>query len=226
MIVVFSGLPGAGKSLKLARVAIDILYRNKKLKKKFDRKLYTNLKFTQKVMDEFPDQIVEWEDPADLVKLRDCDILWDEIQVHLDSTQWQNMPLELKRWLQLHRHYGIDIYATSQDFAQVDKSARRLTQELIHITKLIGSPDKSATRPVIKHVWGICFLKTLDPTRYNEERSKFETTGIPMPMWISKKDIEIFDTTAEVKVGKYPPLRHIERYCEHDGCGHVKTVHV
>lgn len=228
MIIVISGLPGAGKSAQLARIAIGLLYRNKKYFKKSGvrRLLYTNLKLSSKVLAEFDGFVCEWVDPAQLTKIRDADVLWDEIATHLDATQWQNMSLELKRWLQQHRKFGIELYGTAQDFAQVDKSFRRLTSDLIHVTKIIGTRDKSATQPEVKRVFVISIKRTLDPQAYDEEKSKFSGGGLPWPMLITKKDIEIFDTNAEVKMGKYPPLRHIERECEDSGCGHVKTLHV
>jgi len=228
MIVVISGLPGAGKSLKLARTAIGLLYRNRRWAEKsgIKRKLYTNLKLSEPVMQEFEGFVEEWVDPAALTRIRNADVLWDEIATHLDATQWQNMSLELKRWLQQHRKFGIELYGTAQDFAQVDKSFRRLTSDLIHLTKFIGSRDKSATRPEVKYIWGLSLVQTLDPQAYDEAKSKFRSAGLPNFLWISRKDIEVFDTTAEVAVGKYPPLRHIERCCENHLCGHVKTLHV
>lgn len=229
MIIVLSGLPGAGKSLKLARIIVDLLYRNKKWHKNSGivRKLYTNLKLSPKLMEEFKEYIEEWSDTRELTKLRNIDVIWDELATAMDATQWQNMSLELKRWLQQHRKYGIEIYGTTQDFSQVDKSFRRLVSDLLHVTKLIGSRDKSATMPEVKRIWGICTVRTLDPQRYDEEKSKFEATGvIPQFMLISRRDIENYDTTAEVALGKYPPLRHIERFCEDTACGHIKTLHV
>jgi hypothetical protein len=232
MIVVISGLPGAGKSLKLARVVVDLLYRNRawynnpKNKDKIKRILYTNLKLAPALMKEFEGYIHEWTETIELVKTRNCDVIWDELATAMDATQWQNMSLELKRWLQQHRKYGIEIYGTTQDFAQVDKSFRRLVSDLIHVTKIIGSRDKSSTMPEVKRIWGICTVRTLDAQKYNEESSKFEATGLPQFMLITKKDIEIYDTTAEIKLGAYPPLRHITRSCENDNCDHVKTLHV
>jgi len=233
MIAVITGLPGAGKSLKLARIVIDLLERNRKWfenpknTEKKKRILYTNLKLSKEVMEEYKGYIQEWVDAAELVRTRDVDVIWDELATAMDATQWQNMSLELKRWLQQHRKFGIEIYGTSQDFAQVDKSFRRLVSDLIHISKLFGSRDKSNTTPNVKHIWGLCFIKTLDPQKYNEEKSKFENTGtLPKFMWISKRDIAVYDTTAEVKMGKYPPLRHITRECEFEACDHVKTLHV
>jgi len=229
MIVVFSGLPGAGKSLKLARTAIGVLYRNKKFYKKSGKKrfLYTNLALSSVVMEEFDGFVKPWVDPAELTELRNVDVLWDEIATHLDATQWQNMSLELKRWLQQHRKFGIELYGTTQDFAQIDKSFRRLCSDLYHLVKIFGSRDKSSTKPEVKHIWGLSMVRTLDPQTYDEALSKFKSNEIiPSFIWISRADIEIFDTTAEVKLGKYPPLRHIERDCELSNCPHHKILHV
>lgn len=229
MIVVISGLPGAGKSLKLARIVRDLLHRNRKWENKsgITRKIFTNLKLSESIREEYKGFIEEWRDTQELVRLRNVDVIWDEFATAMDATQWQNMSLELKRWLQQHRKFGIEIYGTTQDFAQTDKSFRRLVSDLIYITKVIGSRDKSATMPEIKNIWGLCVVKTLDPQKYDEEKSKFESNGnLPGFMWITRQDIETYDTTAEVKMGSYPPLRHITRTCEMDECGHIKTLHV
>lgn len=228
MIVVYSGLPGAGKSLKLARTAVSLLYRNRKWfeRSNIKRVLYTNLKLSSAVEQEFSGFISSWTDPAELTSLRNVDVLWDEIATHLDATQWANMSLELKRWLQQHRKFGIELYGTTQDFAQIDKSFRRLCHHLLYLTKLVGTRDKSSTRPEVKYPWVLSLVQTLDPQRYDEEKSKFSSGGLPSFIFATKRDIEIFDTTAEVKVGKYPPLRHQERHCERNNCPFHKVIHV
>lgn len=229
MIVVISGLPGAGKSLKLARIVVSLLYRNKTFHEKtgIRRLMYTNLKLSAEVLREFEGFVHEWVDTSELIKLRNVDVIWDEMATAMDAHQWQNMSLELKRWLQQHRKYGIEIYGTTQDFAQVDKSARRLVSHLYHLTKLFGSRDKSATMPPVKYIWGLCSVRTLDPQKYDESKSKFEGTGLlPSFMWIHRSDIDVYDTTAEVRLGEHPPLRHITRHCELPACDHVKTLHI
>jgi hypothetical protein len=232
MILVISGLPGSGKSLRLARIILSVLKRNKKWNQSKHnktgqlRKIYTNLRLADWVYDMYPQQIESWSDTSELVLLRDADVFWDEFATALDSTQWQNMSLQLKRWLQQHRKYGIEIYGTAQDFAQCDKSFRRLTSHLLHLRKLCGSRDKSATLPPVRYIWGLVWVNHLDPQQYDEGKSKFEGQGIDWPMIISREDINVYDTTAEVPLGKYPPLRHIERSCEDIACGHIKTLHV
>jgi len=225
MIAVFTGLPGAGKSYKMAQTVIDVLYRNKKWYEKSGilRPIYSNLKLSPSVEEEFKGFINYWSEPAELVTLRDVDVFWDEIATHLDSTQWQNMSLEIKRWLQQHRKFGIEIYGTTQDFAMIDKSMRRLTSDLLYLTKLFGSRDKSSTKPPVKYIWGLILVQHFDPTTYDEEKKK--STGFPSFMLLNRSAIDIYDTTQEIKQGKYPPLNHIERECIYPGCQFHKVTH-
>jgi hypothetical protein len=228
MIVVFTGLPGSGKSYKLGRTVVDILYRNKKLydKSGFRRILYTNLQLQKAVLDEFEGFVEFWTDLRQLTPLRDCDVVIDEIATYFDARLWETLSLEMRRWLAQHRKFGIEIYGTCQDFAQVDKAFRRLTSDLLYISKVAGSRDISATRPNPKYIWGFSIIQVLDPTVYDELKSKFASSGIPRIMFISRKGTEIFDTRAEVKLSKALPLRHLEKACENDSCDFHKIVHV
>lgn len=247
MIVIFTGLPGSGKSLKLARTIVDILYRNRAIFEKSTRDfekgaseaaagelfpvppqrrvLYTNLKLSFEVEQEFQGFIQYWTDLDQLTPLRDCDVVIDEVATYFDARLWADLPQELRRWLAQHRKFGIEIYGTAQDFAQVDKSFRRLTSDLLYLTKLVGSRDISATRPDPKYIWGVSLVRTLDPTVYDELKSKFAGSGgIPRFMFITRAATQIFDTRAEIKFSKEVPLRHIEKRC--NVCGLRKAVHV
>jgi len=229
-IIMITGLPGAGKSLETAKVSLDTLWRNQKYFKKsgIKRMLWSNIRFSDKITELYGDFIKYWVDPAELVKLRDVDVIWDEMATHLDATQWANMSLELKRWLQQHRKFGIDIYGNAQDFQQVDKSARRLCAVLYHMSKVIGSRDISATRPPVKRPWGVIMMRSIDPQTYDDSKtpSQQKGNGIPAFRFIRSQYVHCFDTRQEIAMGKYPPLRHIARDCELDNCPHHKVIHV
>lgn len=240
MISVIQGLPGSGKSAKMARMLIATCYRNKRWYEKqlveWDAKgrigseprrrmVYHNLLLSAEILDRFSDFLMPWDSPDQLPSLRNVDVFWDEIGTHIDATQWANMSLELKRWLQQHRKFGIEIVGTCQDFAQVDVSFRRLTEELVNLRKLCGSRDISPTKPPPKYIWGIIIQQALSPQGYNDVSRAFKSAGFPWPMWLSRDDVEVYDTTAEVPVGQYPPLRHVERRCSRPGCDHVKIIH-
>jgi hypothetical protein len=245
MIIIFTGLPGAGKSLKLADTLIEVLYRNKnyyeKTHKNWEllkdleptilepqkRKLWTNLKFSREVEEEFKDYIEYWKDLRQLTPLRDVDVAIDEVATYFDARLWETLSLEMRRWLAQHRKFGIEIYGTSQDFAQVDKAFRRLTSNLFYLRKLIGSGDISPTKPEIKRIWGIVLVTELDPTTYDEQKSKFQNQKtIPSFLFITRKATSIFDTRAEVKLSSALPLKHIEKECERPNCEYHKTIHV
>jgi len=243
MIVIFTGLPGSGKSYKLGRTVVEILYRNAKAHRSAlkdwekvgretgipapePRYLYTNLKLTEAVEAEFPEFIRYWTDLRELTPLRDCDVVIDEVATYFDARLWETLSLEMRRWLAQHRKFGIEIYGTAQDFAQVDKAFRRLTSDLLYLTKLMGSRDISATKPPPKFIWGLCFVQTLDPTVYDELKSKFASGGLPRFMFITKAGTQLFDTRAEVRLSSALPLKHIEKVCEDPNCSFHKTVHV
>lgn len=248
-ITIFTGLPGSGKSYKLGATVVAVLYRNKaifdKLQREYEsfpdrfipkgkllpepprrRLVHTNLKLTEEVEAEFPEFIVYWTELKQLTPLRDCDVVIDEVATYFDARLWETLSLEMRRWLSQHRKFGIEIYGTSQDFAQVDKAFRRLTSGLLYITKIAGSRDISATRPNPTWIWGISIVRELDPTKYDEQKSKFEANGIPNFMLINRKGTEIFDTRAEVMLSSALPLKHIDKECEKVGCSFKKTVHV
>jgi len=242
MIVIFTGLPGSGKSYKLGRTVVEILYRNKKAYEKAEdyywttklpvltyprrRILYTNLKLTDQVTSEFGSFIRTWSDLRELTPLRDCDVIIDEVATYFDARLWETLSLEMRRWLAQHRKFGIEIYGTSQDFAQVDKAFRRLTSDLVYLTKLMGSRDISATKAPPRFIWGLCLVRELDPTVYDEQKSKFSATGFPRFMWISRKGTEMFDTRAEVRLSSALPLKHLDKVCELPNCSFHKTIHV
>jgi len=229
-IIIVTGLPGGGKSLETARIATDTLWRNKGYAKKSGivRPLWSNLKFNPLIEQEYKGFIQYWVNPSQLIKIRDADVIWDEMATHMDATQWANMSLELKRWLQQHRKFGVDIYGNTQDFTQIDKSARRLCAVMYHMTKVIGSRDVSATRPPVKRPWGLIMMRSIDPQIYDEGKtpSQQESATMPSFRFIRKEYVEAFDTRQEIGVGEYPRLRHIARNCELDHCSHVKLLHV
>jgi len=224
MIVVYQGLPGAGKSMMTARILISVLYRNKKYFEKtgIKRKVYHNLSLSLEFKEEFKDFLEEWSEPTQLIFYRNADVFIDEISTYFDATQWANMPLSVKRWLQQHRKHGVEIYANTQDFGQVDISVRRLTYRLFNLKKVCGSRDISATLPPPRFVWGLITKTSIDPKKYDPTLKNVES--FPSFLWLSRADISVYDTTAEVLPGKLPPLQHYERVCT--DCGHVKISHL
>jgi len=228
MIVIFSGLPGSGKSYKLGKTTVDVLYRNRKYHEKGGAKriLWTNLKLSSEVESEFAGYFEYWTELRQLTPLRDCDVVIDEVGTYFDARLWETLSLEMRRWLNQHRKFGIEIYGTAQDFAQVDKAFRRLTSDLLYLTKLAGSRDISATKPPPRFIWGIVLVRHLDPTVYDEQESKFATGGIPGFMLLTRQGTQIFDTRAEVKLSAALPKMHVEYVCERPNCEFHRVAHI
>jgi len=239
---IFSGLEDSGKSLMLATYAGKIIERNAEWLKKGlpARPLVSNLQFSSWFLEyaaELGVPVRQWKDLEELPALRDCDLIVDEVGAYFDSRTFKDLPLDIRLWLAQASKLGVDIYGSAQDFAQVDISFRRLTTTLYHITKLIGSPRPTATRPPVKFIWGVCMMRELDPKGYDETKQKFASAQfIPSFFNITKFNCSIFDTTLRIPKTKAPPYKHIVRPCAdplckfklyevHDGKMH-KVTHV
>jgi len=220
------GAPGQGKSLYTARTTRRLAQRNLKWFKNGNplRFIYSNLKFSEEFEEEWTIEtnhgkvcmIKYWTDSSELVKLRDVDIIWDEIATELDARNWVNLSIEMKRFLSQYRKRGIDIYANTQDFSMIDQRARLMISNVRTLTKILGSRDISTTKPPPKHIWGLIMMR--DVTNFKEtdpEKKKYEI--LPSFMFISRDLVKIYDTRQDIALGKPPPLRHEVRYCEHFG---------
>jgi len=241
--VIFSGLEGDGKSLQLAKIARFLVKRNSKWKEKsktkekpegITRPIYSNMRFS-KAFAEYAEAegipLRYWSNLDDLIKIEQADIIVDEVGNYFDSRLWADLTLDARRWLTQGSKMGIELYGSAQDFAQVDKAFRRLVNELIHISKIIGSPRPAATRPPVQRIWGICSMRSLDPQTYDEGEDKFASASIFSMRWfrIRRQDCEIFDTTQKIERSIPSPYRHIQRFCElhglPDGCTFSKIEH-
>lgn len=233
MKIIYSGLESSGKSLKLGMVVVDVAYRNADWKKKSGqvRPIYSNMYFSEQfkafVETDLGIPIFYWENLDDLIMVTNADVICDEVGNYFDSRMWQDLSLDVRRWLTQGAKQGIEFYGSAQDFAQVDKSFRRLVNNLYLITKVIGSPRPSPTKPPVKKIWGICMMRELDPVSYNEDSKKFKTEFMALPSMfhIQRKFCEIFDTTQKIKRSKPPLMRHEELFCIDPNCTYHKVVH-
>lgn len=234
MKIIFSGLESSGKSLRLAMEAVDIVHRNSKWREQSGivRPLCSNIEFSKSFYDLATEKgvpIIYWENLDDLVSFSNADIIIDEVGNYFDSRLWADLSLDVRRWLTQGAKSGIEMYGSAQDFAQVDKAFRRLVNHLFDITKVIGSPRPSPTKPPVKSIWGVCMMKELDPRGYNEDNKKFVGSGLfslPKFFLISRSYCEIFDTTQKIKRSKPALLKHEERFCSDPDCTFHKVVHI
>jgi len=245
-----TGLPGASKSYDCTVKAHEWLTRNRKWYQKtgIKRTLRSNLIFddiyTQEMNDteDLPvnlpvgkvlskqrqeynrshDFLEYWDDPEELPKMSNCDVIWEEMGAHVDSRSWEQLPFELRRWLQQHRHRGVEIYGNCQDFADVDTAVRRLVGRLYHVSKWAGSRDPSPTTPPPKKIWGIIYKRRLDARKYDSV-DKFKGATYESIYMLKPDVIRRYSMFNDIEAAKPQPLKHFERTCA--DCGEVKIKH-
>lgn len=205
---IIEGPPGQGKSLYTARIAKQILHRNAKwaMKTGVIRKLVSNIKFSEEFENEWKEFIEYWVHPEELVKLRDCDVIWDEIATELDARNYMNLSDELKRFLSQYRKRGVDIYANTQDFSMIDARARLMVTRVATLLKVIGSRDPSPTKPPVKYIWGLVFVRDVKNFKVADPEKK-QYGLIPGMFLIDRIDVEIYDTRQDISAGALPPKK-------------------
>jgi len=227
MIIIYDGNPGQGKTYMLAQEALGLLERNKNWfrthKTPTLRRLATNMRLSEETEKRYEGQIVYWSDMKQLVKLRECDVMFDDMSTYLDAQRYLDTPTRVKRWLRFHEHYGCDIYGNAQDFLAIDISVRRLITQVYNVRKLLGSRRPSATKPAVKRVWGVIMIRQVDEQDMDKERTKRVFSGFPRIEFLKKKNCMVFDTTQDIEVEDWPNLEHIERKCLK--CGELKVKH-
>lgn len=210
------GPPGQGKSLDAAQKTLWLCKRNAKWEKKsgIRRLIYSNIKFSENFEKSWGHFIKYWTSTDELVKLRDVDIIWDEIATELDARNWPNLSVEMKRFLSQYRKRGCDIFANTQDFSMIDQRARLMISKVTTLKKLAGSRDISTTKPNPKFIWGLIMKReVLNFRETDPEKKKYAL--VPSFFFIEKALIELYDTTQDIPVGKAPALRHTTVYCQH-----------
>jgi len=181
------------------------------------RLVASNMKFSEDFETVHKDWIVYWSDMQQLVKLRDCDVIWDEIATELDARNWPLLSSETKRFLSQYRKRGIDIYANTQDFSMVDARARLMITSVKTLNKILGSPDLSTTKPAPKVIWGLVLIRGIMNFREtNPEKKRYSFADFGF-MLIEKELVAIYDTRQDIVLGLPPPLRHEVRFCELHG---------
>jgi len=238
MKVVWTGQESAGKTLRLAMEVDDKLARNAKWFKQsgIARPIAPNFKLAPGVeahAEKLGIPILYWRHLHELVLIDQADVFIDELANYFDSRLWADLSLDVRQWLSQGAKSGIEMYATSQDFGMVDKSFRRLVNELYYVVKAVGSPRPAATRPPVKKIWGWCWVITLDPLTYDEKDDKFERVHLfdMKGFFIRRRYCEMFDTTQKIKRSEPAPLRHEVRFCEHyhekgSECKHFRVSHL
>jgi len=208
---IIEGKPGQGKSLYTARLARKLLKRNKKYFKKSGvvRKIYSNIKFAEKFEQEASGFLAYWSSTEEIVNLKDCDLLWDEIATELDSRSFASLSEALKRFLSQYRKRGVDIYANTQDFSMIDMRARLMVTRVASLWKIVGSGDPSPTKPKIKYIWGLVICSEVQEILTDSpHKKKYSIFGHSF-FFIDREDIEIYDTRQDIPLSPPLPIKKV-----------------
>jgi len=202
---IVEGKPGQGKSLYTARKVKWLLSRNRAWYEKTGilRPIVSNMKFTEDFEKQHTGFIQYWVNADEVCDLRDCDLIWDEIATELDSRNYANLSDELKRFLSQYRKRGVDVYANTQDFSMIDVRARLMVTRVATLVKVFGSPDPSPTKPPVKYIYGMVFVRDmLDFQAINPEKKNYRL--IPEVFFIDREDVDIYDTRQDITSGVLP----------------------
>jgi len=119
MINGFTGLPGAGKTYEMTRIA---------------------LKYIKKGVDVYANYSIlgarKYDNLLDLLNIRQGVILVDEINLICPSRAWEALPVELYQLWSHERKFGLMIYWTAQSVNRVDKIIREITHYVYDCKKL------------------------------------------------------------------------------------------
>ena len=125
MIVGYFGVPGCGKTTRLVQIARKELRR--KFKKRYDHiySLNVSIKGVERITKE----------DFEKYKFTNSLILWDEITLDYDNRDFKGFSKEAKEAFLLHRHTGSDIIYATQNYENVDKKIRDITDNLWYMQK-------------------------------------------------------------------------------------------
>lgn len=161
MIYLFSGTPGSGKSLDLARMVSS---------NNIHTPFIINFEMKVKHMDNIY-TILDWErvNPVDLIDFSDkyfenhkfhegaIKVIIDECQIYFNAREWNKINrMEWLKFFSNHRHFGYDIYLCCQFDRMIDRQVRSMIEfEYLH-------------RKVNNLGWRGVFLRalTLSPTLF------------------------------------------------------------
>lgn len=226
------GKPGMGKSIDQVALALELFEEYRYTERKYPqlpkRKYYSNIKFSKEIEEaEFGNHLEYWENPRQLRDLRNVDIGWDEIGKDLPADGWKDTPKWLRQLFSHYRKRGNRIFANTQDYMAVDINFRRMVKRAYKLNKVFGNRDISATLPPVKRIWGVITKREFDPLEleYEKDKRTVESLGWPEFLFIRRRYVNAYDTTAEIPPYMPDTFEHIPIRCIDPSCDFVRVEH-
>lgn len=124
----FEGDPGQGKTYFLARVGV------KKMKK--GHPVYANFPLEGAIRYSQLHELFNIRFERKSRKDKNPIILMDEASLICPASMWNVIPHEVLTHWRMHRHAGLDIYYSAQEYSDVAKGLRGVTQFVTSVSKL------------------------------------------------------------------------------------------
>ncbi|UVT22050.1 MAG: hypothetical protein H8K03_09245 [Nitrospira sp.] len=141
MITLLEGTPGSGKSYyAVADYLLPWLRAGRRLYVAVDGFYLDRLAlFEGRPLSDLQNQITLWQDRAQIPSLLPTvepgsAICLDEAQTIFRAKE--KIPGEILRWLETHRHYGVDVLLMAQDYRQLTSSVTRLVESTIKFRRM------------------------------------------------------------------------------------------
>ena len=132
--------PGCGKSSVLTLIAQEELKRIRSGKSKYTA-VYTNFDCQDCLKIDFRD--------LGHYYYHDCLIILDELTLSADNRSWKSFPQESKEFICLHRHFGVDLIYSVQDWSRAEKTIRENTVQLFYCNRFLWW---SIVRPIYRTI--------------------------------------------------------------------------
>lgn len=231
---VYNGLESSGKTYLLAKTFEECRIRNELWYKKygFRRILAPNFSinpdYAEFIKNESPgNELRIWDKIEDVIEWEGCDFFIDEMLLYFDAVLWKDLSLEVKKWITQGAKSGNHVYGACQDFSQVAKSFRLVTNSLYKVTKIVGNKRPGKNLPPLKplfgigpKVWGIGRIRPQDPkTALDDEQKSFEEESIFSIKFFTfqEKYTRLFDTNQKLKASNIIWKDHRIEICRQHG---------
>lgn len=188
MINLITGLPGAGKTLFLAKLVRQFL------KDGVEVWSYEECRFKD-------DRVKYFKNINEIKRIKNAVIILDEVQIWFDSHGWQKLDQRIRFALQQHRHKGLDLWGTTQEIGFVDITYRKIIQKYYEIHKVFGTNIKNGKKPKIP--WGLYAVREMDKSEVKLAESHRAIKGYRL-FWAGKKLFDFYDTEADYDVLEDP----------------------
>lgn len=129
MIKCYFGVPGCGKTTQLTKIAIKELKKKALGLSRYDHIYTINFECAGCIH-------ITFKDLANYKFLNSL-ILIDEITLDADNRSFKTFPSEIRDFFILHRHLGLDIIYATQNYENVDKKIRDVTNDLWYMSKSV-----------------------------------------------------------------------------------------